>query len=88
MGGLLYVAQNTQPDILIHVNLLGRRTADLSLVNLMAAHQVYQYLLITRQEEVLYKPLEKESEDKTSVAVYIDTSYRGEGSRSQTGVLV
>ena len=70
------------------MNLLERRTADPSLVNLMAAHQACQYLLTTKQEGELYKPLEKESKDKTSVAVYADASYSGEGLRSQTEVLV
>ena len=88
VGGLLYIARNTRPDISIQVNLLGRRTADPSPTNLLAARQLCQYLLTTRQEGVQYSTADKESGEQTRIEVYTDALYGGEGARSQTGVLV
>src|SRR5258706_15241213 len=86
VGGLLYISRNTRPDISIQVNLLGRRTADPSPANMIAARYLCQYLLTTRQEGLQYKLVSKEKEEK--IEVYADASYGGEGARSQTGVMV
>ena len=84
IGGLLFIAQMTRPEISIHVNLLGRRAQDPSIHNLEGAHRVLSYLKSTPQEGVvLRKP------SNLDLKIFVDTSYgdKGETSRSQTGVL-
>jgi hypothetical protein len=74
---------STRPDIAVIVNLLGRRVEDLSEKNLKAAQRVLQFLWQTTCEaHILNAPVEIAPE------IHVDASYEGEGSRSQTGVII
>jgi len=82
VGSLLFIARMTRPEIAIHVNLLGRTTENPSAANLLAARKVLKYLYSSRQEGIiLKKPL------NLALEVYVNASYSGPESRSQTGVL-
>ena len=48
VGGLLYIARMTRPEISIQVNLLGRRTASPSAANLKAARDTPSYHQMSR----------------------------------------
>lgn len=85
VGGLLYIARTTRPEISIQVNLLGWRTANPSNTNLRAAKQVCHYLLSTRSEGLRMKGTEGEN---LEAKIYADASYGGEEAKSQTGVVV
>ena len=51
VGSLLYINRCTRPEISIHVNFLGRRTAAPSQQNMKSALQVLQYLVSTKNED-------------------------------------
>jgi hypothetical protein len=82
----------TRPDISLHVNLLGRRTAKPGPDNLQAALQLAQYLASTKNEGLILKTKGLETklqgERDVPIKVYADASYEGETSRSQSGSLV
>lgn len=83
IGGLLFIARMTRPEISIQINLLGRRASKPSPLNLRAALQVLEYLYSTRQEGlILRKPA------NLDLRIYSDAKYGGEKARSQTGVLI
>jgi len=82
VGGLLFIARMTRPEISINVNLLGRRTTDASPTNWMTALGVLGYLRSTKHEGIT---LRKAAD--LHIRIYADVSYGGEGARSQTGVL-
>ena len=84
IGSLLYISRMTRPDISLHVNLLGRRTAKPGVNNLRAATQLAQYLASTKEEGLILKTDPQE----VKIRAYADASYEGEGSRSQSGSLV
>ena len=94
VGSLLYINRCTRPEISIHVNLLGRRTAKASPRNMTAATHVLQYLLSSSDEGITLKRQNPENRDKIKedqtlkIVGYADASYGGEESRSQTGTLV
>jgi len=82
VGSLLFRARMTRPEIVIHVNLLGRMTENLSAANLLAARKVLEYLYSSRQEGIILK-----KPSNLALEVYADASYDGPESRSQTGVM-
>ena len=84
VGSLLYVSRMTRPDISVHVNLLGRRTAKPGIINLQTAMHLAQYLASTKEEGLILKSDPQE----VKIFAYADASYEGEGSRSQSGSLV
>ena len=94
VGSLLYINRCTRPEISIHVNLLGRRTAKASPRNMTAAMHVLQYLLSSSDEGLTLKKQNPEKKGETKenqtlkIVGYADASYGGEESRSQTGTLV
>ena len=83
VGGLLFIARMTRPEISIQVNLLGRRAARPSPTNLQAALQTLTYLYSTRQEGIILK-----KPANLDLRIYADAKYGGEKARSQTGVLI
>ena len=83
IGGLLFVARMTRPEISFHVNLLGRRATNPSTSNMMAAKGILRYLYWSRSEGIiLKKPRHLE------LKVFADASYGGSEARSQSGVLI
>jgi len=48
IGGLLFIARMTRPEISVHVNLLGRRAKDVSQTHWNTALQVLRYLASTK----------------------------------------
>ena len=82
IGGLLFIARITRPEISIHVNLLGCGTKNHTHENWEVALRVLRYLYSTKHDGL---PLKKAGDLK--VKIYADASY-GEGSRSQTGVMM
>jgi len=83
IGGLLFIAYMTQPEISVHVNLLGRRASSPSLHHLQAAHQILKYLESMPQDDIrLKKPRD------LKIEIYADASYREEQSRSQSGGMI
>ena len=85
MGGLLFIARMTRPEISVHVNLLGRRTKDHTTQHWKTALQVLQYLHSTRTDGLR---LRKPEGTELASHIYADASYGGEGARSQTGVMI
>jgi hypothetical protein len=83
IGTLTYISRMTRPDVGFPINVLARRNASPSQRNYEAAKRVLQYLWQTRQEgHILKKPLGNGFE------IYVDASYGGEESKSQTGVVI
>ena len=87
VGSLLYINRMTRPDISVHVNLLGRRTSKPTKENMRIALQLGQYLASTKSEGLLITMLQKENRE-AQIDIYVDASYGGENSRSQSGSLV
>jgi len=83
IGGLLFLARMTRPEISVHVNLLGRRAKDASQTHWNTALKVLRYLVSTKMEGLALK----KSRD-LSLKIYTDAAYGGEGSRAQTGALM
>jgi hypothetical protein len=79
-------ARTTRPEISIHVNLLGRCTIAPSTRNLVTAKDICLYLLSIKSEGLHLNPI-KDSRLEGKIEIYVDTSYRGEEARSQTGVI-
>ena len=86
VGGLLYIARMTRPEISIYINLLGRRTKAPSTLNLQAAKNICRYLLSTRSEGLRIKGIGYKED--LSLKIYVDASYGGEEARPQTGVII
>jgi hypothetical protein len=78
------ISRFTRPDISITVSLLGRMVEDPSQRNLEAARRVLQYLWSTKS----VKHILAKTSAKVDAEIWVDASYGGEGSRSQTGALV
>jgi len=85
VGGLLFIARMTRPEISIHVNLLGRHTKKHTLKHYATALRVLEYLYSTKTEGIVLRKVEGE---ELEVNIYADASYGGEGSRSQMGVMI
>jgi hypothetical protein len=58
VGGLLFIARMTRPEISIHVNLLGQRTKDTNPTNYQTALGVLKYLHSTRQDGITLRKAE------------------------------
>ena len=86
VGSLLYINRCTRPEISIQVNLLGRRTANASQLNLQTAMHVLRYLAPSKEKGVTIKR-NKSQDGKSLLKSYADASYGGEQSRSQSGNL-
>ena len=76
IGGLLYIARTTRPEIMIHINLLGRRTKAPSASNLRTARDICRYLLSTKYEGLRIEGAGKV--ENPVVKIYADASYGGE----------
>ena len=85
VGSLLYINRCTRPEISIQVNLLGRRTAQASQVNMQTAMHVLRYLASSKEKGLTIKRTTKDG--KGLLKSYADASYGGEQSRSQSGSL-
>jgi len=85
IGGLLFIVRITQPEISLHINPLGRRATNPSERNLRTALQELAYLKSTASEGII---IEKPKGAELLLEIYADTSYGGEGARSQTRVLM
>ena len=84
VGSLLYINRCTRPEISVHVNLLGRRTAYPSQSNMVvAAICILKYFVSSKEESITltkttHEPLEKTRESKTlTIEAYADASYGG-----------
>ena len=91
IGSLLYITRHTRPEISIHVNLLGRRTARPSQLNLQTGIRVLKYLASSINEGVTLKKENQESknlEKQEVIKGYADASYGGEQAVSQSGSLL
>ena len=84
VGAMLHISRYTRPDISTVVNFLGRRVEDPSQRNMEAAKRVLQYLWSTKSERHIFR----KTSTKIEPEIWVDASYGGENSRSQTGVLV
>ena len=80
VGGLLFIARMTRPDISIHANLLGRRTKDATPTHYYTALKVLRYL---REEGLILRKAEN-----LSLHIYTDAAYGGEAATSQTGSMM
>jgi len=85
VGGLLFIARMTRPETSIHVNLLGRLTKEHTPKHYTTALRELEYLHSTKTEGIV---LRKAEGQELEVNIYADASYGGEGSRSQTGVMI
>ena len=83
IGGLLFLARMTRPEISVHVNLLGRRTKDHSARHWTTALYILEYLYSIR-----YDGLKLRKPENLDITIYTDAVYGGEEVRSQTGVMV
>ena len=95
VGSLLYINRCTRPEISVHVNLLGRRTANPSQSNMIAVICILRYLASSKEEGItltktICESFEKTKELKTLITIeaYADASYGGDQARSQSGSLV
>ena len=86
VGSLLYINRCTRPEISIQVNLLGRRTAKASQLNLQTAMHVLRYLASSKEKGLTIKR-NKNQDGKSLLKSFADASYGGEHSRSQSGNL-
>ena len=84
VAGLLYIARTTRLEILIHINLLVRRTKAPSISNLQAAKDISQYLLLTKSKGLRIRG----TMEDLALTVYTDISYGGEEAQLQTGVII
>jgi len=83
VGGLLFIARMTRPEISIHVNLLGRRIKDASPTNYQTALGVLRYLHSTSSDGLILRKA-----DDLKNRIYTDACYGGDEARSQAGVLM
>jgi len=83
IGGLLFIARMSRPEISVHVNLLGRRTKDATDKHFKTALQVLRYLHSTKDEGITLC-----NADDLNLTIYTDAAYGGENSRSQTGAMM
>ena len=74
VGSLLYINRCTRPEISIQVNLLGRRTANASQLNLQTAMHVLRYLAPSKEKGVTIKR-NKSQDGKSLLKSYADASY-------------
>ena len=74
VGSLLFISRMTRPDVAIHVNLLGRRCANLGRKNMIAALRVLSYLKATSTEGIMLRKPEGDLE----VKILADAAYGGE----------
>jgi len=83
VGGLLFIARMTRPEISVHINLLGRRATQPSAANWKVALQILEYLCSTKDEGIILR-----KGRSLELKAYADASYGGMEARSQTGVLL
>jgi len=83
VGGLLFIARMTRPDIAMHVNLLRRRMSDHTPENCQVAKQVLWYLYCTK-----FDGLRSRRDKDLRIRIYANASCRGEEALLQTGVLM
>ena len=91
VGSLLYITRHTRPEISIHVNLLGRRTAQPSQLNLQTGIRVLKYLASSINEGITLKKENQElknPEQQEVIKGYADASYGGERAVSQSRSLL
>ena len=89
LGSLLFIARQTRPEVSVHMSLLGRRVTHPSEYNIKAAVRILQYLSSTNKEGIHFSHASFAGlPDQVELKIYVDASYGGEESRSQTGVLV
>jgi hypothetical protein len=85
VGGLLYLSRMTRPKVSIQVNLLGKRSTNLSTMNMEGAKDLLWYFLSTKMEGIQINKLEN-----LNVMIYVDASYRdpiNNSSESQSGAM-
>ena len=85
VGSLLYINRCTRPEISIQVNLLGRRTAKASQLNMQTAMHILRYLVSSKEKGLTIK--RGNPEKNGLIKVYADASYGGDQSKSQSGNL-
>jgi len=83
VGGLLFIGRMTRPEISIHINLLEQRKKDHDRNNYQTALKVLKYLYLTK-----FDGLHLKKADDLEIRIYVDASYGGEKSRSQSGVMM
>ena len=77
VGGLLFVAPMTRPEISIQVNLLGRRASKPNPLNMKAALTILEYLHSTKFEGIILK-----RHMNLELKIFADAKYGGEKARS------
>ena len=77
IGGLLCLNRMTRPEILIQVNLLGRRSSNPTESNMKGALATLRYLSRTLSEGIMLK-----KPQNRNLIAHVDASYGGEKSRS------
>ena len=73
VGSLLYINRCTRPEISIQVNLLGRRTAQASHLNMQTAMHVLRYLASSKEKGLTIKRNMKDG--RSLLKSYADASY-------------
>lgn len=83
IGGLLYVAVNTRPDIAVSVSILGRKTSNPSQADWIEAKRVLRYLKETMDFELVL------GVDDSPLHIYVDADWAGDSSdrKSTSGFL-
>jgi len=83
IGGLLFITRMSRPEISVHVNLLGRRTKDVTDKHLKTVLQVLRYLHLTKDEGITLCKA-----NDLNLTIYTDAVYGGENLCSQTGAIM
>ncbi|KXJ75903.1 hypothetical protein RP20_CCG010795 [Aedes albopictus] len=83
IGGLLYVAVNTRPDIAAAVSILGRKTSCPTQADWLEAKRVLRYLKHTLHDELVL------GVDGSPLKVFVDADWAGDSSdrKSTSGYL-
>lgn len=72
IGGLLYVAVNTRPDIAAAVSILGRKTSCPTQADWLEAKRILRYLKHTMHDELLL------GVDQSALQIYVDADWAGD----------
>lgn len=86
VGGLMYAATLTRPDICFATNVVSRFMSDPSLTHLKAAKRVLQYLKTQPKFAITYRQVSSE----IAITIYCDADYAGDKStrKSTSGYIV